>query len=58
MFKEKQEQIDNFYKCALSLMLSDYKRNGMTIGQAEELYREWKIATIFDNGKIDFIMED
>lgn len=58
IFRDTQEQIDTFYRCALSLMLNDYKRNGITIGQAMELYNQWKVATIFKDGKIEFIVEE
>ena len=52
-----KEQTDLFYRCALSLMLDDYKKNGITLEQAEDLYKCWKIATIFKNGKITFEVE-
>lgn len=57
IFKDTQEQIDTFYKCALGLMLKDYKTKGITIEQVEDLYKKWNIATIFKNGKVDFINE-
>lgn len=57
IFKDTQEQIDTFYKCALGLMLKDYKTKGITIEQAEDLYKKWNIITIYKNGKVDFINE-
>jgi len=57
IFKDTQEQIDTFYKCALGLMLKDYKTKGITIEQAEDLYKVWNIATIYKNGKVEFINE-
>lgn len=57
IFKDMQEQVDKFYRCALSLILKDYKEKGMTLDQAERLYRDWNIATIFENGKVEFVNE-
>ena len=57
IFKDTQEQIDKFYKCALGLMLKDYKTKGITIEQAEDLYKKWNIATIYKNGKVEFLNE-
>lgn len=57
IFKDTQEQIDTFYKCVLDLMLKDYKTKGITIEQAEDLYKDWNIATIYKNGKVEFINE-
>jgi hypothetical protein len=57
IFKDTQEQIDTFYKCALGLMLEDYKTKGITIEQAERLYERYHIATIYKNGKVEFIYE-
>lgn len=57
IFKDTQEQIDTFYKCALGLILKDYKNKGITIEQAEDLYKGWNIATIYKNGKVEFINE-
>lgn len=57
IFNDTQEQIDTFYKCALSLVLKDYKDKGMTLEQAYKLYDDWNIATIFKNGKVEFINE-
>lgn len=57
IFKDTQEQIDTFYRCVLSLELKDYKEKGITLDQAERLYRDWNIATIFKNGKVEFINE-
>ena len=57
IFKDTQEQIDTFYKCALGLMLKDYKTKEITIEQAEDLYKKWNIATIYKNGKVEFINE-
>ena len=57
IFKDTQEQIDTFYKCVLDLMLKDYKTKGITIEQAYELYERFNIATIYKNGKVEFINE-
>ena len=57
IFRDTQEQIDTFYKCALSLQLIDYKSKGMTLEQAYKLYDDWNIATIYKNGKVEFINE-
>lgn len=57
IFKDTKEEINTFYKCALGLMLKDYKDNGITIEQAERLYKDWNIATIYKNGKIEFVEE-
>ena len=55
--KDTPEQIDTFYRCVLSLELKDYKNKGMTLEQAYKLYDDWNIATIYKNGKVDFINE-
>lgn len=57
IFKDTQEQIDTFYKCALGLMLKDYKLKGMTLEDAYHLYERFNIATIYKNGKVEFINE-
>lgn len=57
IFRDTQEQIDTFYKCCVGLMLKDYKDKGITIEEAERLYRDWNIATIYKNGKVEFINE-
>lgn len=54
IFRDTQEQIDKFYRCVVGLMLKDYKEKGITLDQAERLYRDWNIATIFKNGKVEF----
>lgn len=36
IFKDTQEQIDTFYKCALDLMLKDYKTKVITIEQMKK----------------------
>ena len=46
-----------FYATMIRLEMEDFK-NGkqvMTIDDAEFLYEEWGIATIFKNGKVEFI---
>ena len=55
--KVSKEQEDKFYRCVVGLMLKDYKEKGMTLDQAERLYRDWNIATIYKNGKVEFINE-
>ena len=55
--KDTPEQIDTFYKCVVAWMLKDYKDKGMTLEEAYKLYDEWNIATIFKNGKVEFINE-
>ena len=55
--KDTQEQIDKFYKCCVGLMLKDYKDKGMTLEEAYKLYNDWNIATIYKNGKVEFINE-
>lgn len=57
IFKETQEEIDTFYKCVVGLELKDYKEKGMTIEQAEKLYKDWNIATLYKNGRVEFINE-
>lgn len=57
IFKDTKEQIDTFYRCILALELKDYKEKGMTIEQAEKLYKDWNIATIYKNGRVEFINE-
>lgn len=52
--KDKQEKVDTFYRCVVGLMLKDYKEKGITLEEAERLYRDWNIVIIFKNGKIDF----
>lgn len=54
IFRDTQEQIDKFYRCVVGLMLKDYKEKGITLDQAERLYRDCNIATIFKNGKVEF----
>lgn len=51
------EQLNKFYNCVLSLMLNDYKVKGITLEQAEELYEKWNVATIYKNGKVEFVNE-
>lgn len=54
------EDTKRFYATMISLQMKDFK-NGkqiMTIGDAEFLYSEWNMATIFKNGKITFIQEE
>lgn len=46
-----------YYNLVLRLMLEDYKKTGITLEQAEDLYKKWNIATIYKNGKVDFINE-
>ena len=46
-----------FYNCVIGLMLADYKKTGITLEQAEELYDRFNIITIYKNGKVDFINE-
>lgn len=57
MEKVSKEQEDKFYRCVLSLELKDYKEKGMTLEQAYKLYDDWNIATIYKNGKVEFINE-
>ena len=57
IFRDTQNQIDTFYKCCVGLMLKDYKEKGITLEQAYKLYDDWDIATIYKNGKVDFINE-
>ena len=46
-----------YYNLVLKLMLEDYKKTGITLEQAEELYERFNIITIYKNGKVDFINE-
>lgn len=46
-----------FYNKVLSLMLEDYKTKGITLEQAYELYERYSIATIYKNGKVEFVNE-
>ena len=46
-----------YYNLVLKLMLEDYKKTGITLEQAEELYDRFNIITIYKNGKVDFINE-
>lgn len=57
IFRDTQEQIDTFYRCVLSLELKDYRNKGMTLEQAYKLYDDWNIATIYKNGKLEFMEE-
>ena len=57
IFRDTQEQIDTFYRCCVGLMLKDYKDKGITLEEAYKLYNDWNIATIFKNGKVEFINE-
>lgn len=47
----------DFYAITLNLMLEDYKKNGITIEEADRLYKFWNITTIYKNGKVEFINE-
>ena len=57
IFKDTKEEIDTFYRYVVGLMLKDYKEKGMTIEQAEKLYKDWNIATLYKNGRVEFINE-
>lgn len=46
-----------YYNLVLRLMIEDYKKMGLTIEQADELYDRFNIITIFKNGKVDFANE-
>lgn len=46
-----------YYNLVLRLMIEDYKKMGLTIEQADELYEKFNIITIFKNGKVDFTNE-
>lgn len=46
-----------FYNKVFNLMLEDYKTKGITLEQAYELYEIYHIATIYKNGKVEFINE-
>lgn len=45
-----------YYNKVFNLMLRDYKEN-MTLEKAYELYERYNIATIYKNGKVEFINE-
>jgi hypothetical protein len=51
------EEDKRFYNCVLNLMLEDYKKKGMTLEDAYHLYERFNIATIYKNGKVEFINE-
>ena len=46
-----------YYNLVLRLIIEDYKTKGITIEQAEDLYKKWNIATIYKNRKVDFTNE-
>ena len=46
-----------YYNLVLRLIIEDYKKMGLTIEQADELYDRFNIITIYKNGKVDFINE-
>ena len=46
-----------YYNLVLRLMIEDYKKMGLTIEQADELYDRFNIITIYKNGKVDFTNE-
>ena len=53
------EDTKRFYAAMISLEMKDFE-NGkrmMTIGDAEFLYSEWNVVTIFKNGKLEFMEE-
>lgn len=39
----------------INLILKDYKEKGMTLEDAYHLYERFNIATIYKNGKVEFI---
>lgn len=45
-----------YYNKVFNLMLDDYRKN-MTLEKAYELYERFHIATIYKNGKVEFIDE-
>lgn len=58
--KVSKEQEDKFYRTMIAWNMKDWKEGKgllpMTIGDAEFLY-QYGIATIFKNGKVEFINE-
>lgn len=46
-----------YYNLVLRLIIEDYKKMGLTIEQADELYDRFNIITIYKNGKVDFTNE-
>lgn len=58
--KDTPEQIDKFYRTMIALNMQEWKEGKgllpMTIDDAEFLY-QFGIATIFKNGKVEFINE-
>ena len=52
-----KEQEDKFYQTMIRLQMEDFKKDAskMKIDDAEFIYRISGIATIFHNGKIDFV---
>lgn len=54
--KERNVNME-YYNLVLRLMLEDYKKKGITIQQADELYDKFNIITIYKNRKVEFINE-
>lgn len=46
-----------YYNLVLRLIIEDYKKMGLTIEQADELYDRFNIITIYKNRKVDFTNE-
>lgn len=48
-----------FYATIISLEMKDFKngKKEMTIGDADFLYSEWNVITLFKNGKLEFMEE-
>lgn len=46
-----------YYNLVLRLIIEDYKKMGLTIEQAYELYDRFNIITIYKNRKVDFTNE-
>ena len=61
IFRDTQEQIDTFYRTMIALNMQEWKEGKgllpMTIDDAEFLY-QYGIATIFKNGKLEFMEEE
>ena len=45
-----------YYNKVFNLMLEDYRKN-MTLEDAYHLYERFHVATIYKNGKVEFINE-
>lgn len=57
--KATQKETDKFYQTMIRLQMEDFKKDAslMKIDDAEFIYRISGIATIFHNGKVEFVEE-